>query len=285
MPEETQPDRLQPLIAALTCFLLYRIILFFLVPVFQTLGGQMVALTVPPLLAAAIASALAMAIFESRRIGESGLAWVEGSMRNLVIGVALGIGAAVLALTPAIAFGFAEFRLEQGADVSWRGALFAPLWLFAGALGEEIAFRGYALQGLMRGYGRWVSVVGVGALFGLMHAGNDGATILSTINTAGFGIAFGLAMMKSRDLWFPAGIHFAWNAALPLFGVHLSGLTIKMTGYELIWHTGEIWSGGKYGPEAGMPAIVAIVALVLAIRNVRLTPGAAWLGEDSSESP
>ena len=274
-------DPLRPLIGAGTCFLLYRVLLYILVPIGQVMGGEMIALTVPPLVAAAISSALAMAIFESRKLADTGLAWGNGTLRNLSIGVALGVTAASLAILPAVALGLARFHYSATADVSWRGALFAPVLLFCGALGEEIAFRGFTLQYLMRGYGRWAAIIGIGALFGVLHAGNPGATTMSTINTAGFGIVFGAAVLRSRDLWLPAGIHFAWNTALPFLGVGLSGITIKVTGYELIWTAGQAWSGGSYGPEASVITSVVIVLLLAAVWRVPAAQGSACMVAES----
>src|ERR1700734_2218717 len=95
-------DPLRPLIGAGTCYLLYRVLLYILVPIGQVMGGEMIALTVPPLVAAAVSSALAMAIFESRKVGNTGLAWGEGTLRNLSIGIALGLSAASLAVLPAV---------------------------------------------------------------------------------------------------------------------------------------------------------------------------------------
>jgi hypothetical protein len=282
VPEVVKRDPLRPLIGAATCFLLYRILLYILVPIGQFLGGQMIALTVPPLVAAAISSALAMAIFESRRLGDTGLAWVDGTWRNLLIGIALGTAAALLAILPAVAFGLAHYNHNASADVSLGGALFTPVLLFCGALGEEIAFRGFVLQYVMRGYGRWAAIFGIGTLFGVLHAANPGATTMSTINTTGFGIVFGAAVLRSRDLWLPAGIHFAWNTALPFLGVGLSGLTIKVTGYELVWRAGNLWSGGLYGPEASVITSAVIVLLLIAIWKVPATIGTAYL---VSESP
>ena len=287
MEEPNKPDPLRPLIGAGTCFLLYRVLLWVLVPVGQFLGGQMIALTVPPLVAAAVASALAMAIFESRKLGDTGLAWSDGTLRNLLIGIGLGAVAALLSVLPAVAFGLAHFHYAANADVSWGGALFTPLLLFCGAMGEEIAFRGFVLQYLMRGYGKWAAILGTGVLFGLLHWGNPGATAMSTVNTAAFGIVFGIAVLRSRDLWLPAGIHFAWNTVLPFLGVGLSGLTIKVTGYELVWNTGDLWSGGKYGPEASLLTSVVIVLLLAAIWVAPVVPGTAYLVPESAsaESP
>jgi hypothetical protein len=133
------------------------------------------------------------------------------------------------------------------------------------------------LQYLMRGYGRWAAILGIGAVFGLLHAGNPGATTLSTLNTTGFGIVFGAAVLRSRDVWLPAGIHFAWNAVLPFLGVGLSGLTIKVTGYELIWTTGVLWSGGAYGPEASAITSMVLVLLCVAIWKVPVSAGTAYM--------
>ena len=274
-------DPLRPLVGAGTCYLLYYVLTNILVPIGQFTGGQMIALTVPPLIAAAISSALAMAIFESRKVGDTGLAWVDGSLRNLLTGIVLGIVAAALAVLPAVAFGLAHFRYSTNADASWRGALFTPILLFCGALGEEIAFRGFTLQYLMRGYWRWAAIFGIAALFGVLHAGNPGATTMSTINTAGFGVVFGVAVLRSHDLWLPAGIHFAWNTALPFLGAGLSGITIKVTGYELIWRAGDLWSGGLYGPEASVITSGVIVLLLIAVSKVPAVRGTAYLVQES----
>jgi uncharacterized protein len=279
--EVVKRDPLRPFIGAGTCFLLYWFILNVLEWMAGMIGAQMISLTVPPLLAAAISSALAMAIFESRKVGDTGLAWVAGSLRNLLIGIALGIAAAALAILPAVALGLAHFHYSSNADVSWRGALLTPMLLFSGALGEEIAFRGFTLQYLMRGYGRWAAILGIAALFGVLHAGNPGATTMSTINTAGFGVVFGMAVLRSHDLWLPAGIHFAWNTALPFFGVGLSGITIKVTGYELIWRAGDLWSGGLYGPEASVITSMVIVLLLVAISKVPAIRGTAYMVQES----
>jgi membrane protease YdiL (CAAX protease family) len=282
--EERRRDPLRPLLGAATCFILYRVLLYFLVPIGEALGGRMIALTVPPLVAAAVSAALAMAIFESRRLGDIGLAWVNGTFRNFLTGICLGVAAASLSILPAVALGFAHFQRVPNPDVSFGGALFTPILLFCGSLGEEIAFRGFSLQYLMRGYGRWAAILCTSALFGLLHAGNPDATTLSTINTVGFGIVFAAAVLRSRDLWLPAGIHFAWNTVLPFLGVGLSGLTIKVTAYEVVWNAGVFWSGGNYGPEASGATSLIVVLLFAAIWKVPVTPGAAYLVAESQPS-
>jgi membrane protease YdiL (CAAX protease family) len=100
-------------------------------------------------------------------------------------------------------------------------------------------------------------------VFAWLHTGNPHSTWLGIANTAGFGILFGYAFVRSRDMWLPAGLHFGWNVTLPLFGVNVSGLRMKMTGHEMIWSAGNLWSGGDYGPEASVLTSAMIVVLAV----------------------
>ena len=252
------------------------------------LGRDMIALTVPRLVAAAISGALMMALFESHKLTDLGFHWNRSGGCNLLSGIATGMaGAALLILMPVL-FGMAHFQKVTDTDpgaVTFRAGAFTIALLFCGAAGEEIAFRGFPLQMLMRGYGSWASITGMGVLFGLMHHFNPGSTALSTVNTAGFGILFGFALLRSHDLWLPIGIHFGWNAALPFLGVPLSGFTIKVTEYQLVWKAGDLWSGGTYGPEASLLASFVLLAMTVAVWRMPVRKGWAWLldGEQDGE--
>ena len=104
----------------------------------------------------------------------------------------------------------------------------------------------------------------VGVLFALLHSSNPNATWFGLANTGAFGILFGYAYLRSRDLWLPIGLHMGWNFTLPLFGVNLSGLRMNVTGYEMSWTAGALWSGGEYGPEA------SILTSAVVLRAVRV---------------
>lgn len=287
-PERKQRDQLRPLLGVGTCALLYWVVLNLVVPVGRFFGGEMVAITVPPLIAAAISGALAMAIFESRSFGELGIAMRDGTGTNFLWGCGLGISAAALVILPAVGFGLAHYETLRNADTSWRATLFMPVLLFCGAAGEEIAFRGFFQQYLMRGYGAWAGILAVGALFGATHAFNPGATTLGLVNTAVFGVIFGASVLRTRDIWLAIGMHFGWNVVLPFLGVELSGLTIRVTEYRLVWKAGNIWSGGDYGPEASILTSAVLVLLALAVWKVPVRKGWAWLLDGdapSSSSP
>lgn len=282
MTAEPRRDLLRPVLGAGVCWLLYRVFLFILVPIVQFFGGEMMAVTVPQLLAAGVAAAIALAIFESRPLQDIGLAWSPGWLHNLLTGVVLSAGSACIVAAVAVLSGMAFFSSVPAADVSVGAAVFTPLLLFCGAAGEEIAFRGFTLQYLVRGYGASIAVPGIGIVFGLLHADNPGATALGIINTIAFGILFGFAVMRSRDLWLAIGLHFGWNVALPFLGMRLSGLTIRLTGYELSWKAGQLWSGGTYGPEASILTSGVLVLLAIAVWRAPVKRGEAWLLERSA---
>ncbi len=271
-----KPDPLRPLLGAGLYAFIYYVLLTLAATVANFLGKGMVALTLPPLVAASVAGALAMAIFESRRLSDLGLHWSDGAGRNLLTGIGVGAGGAALMIAVPLAIGRAHFESTPNAPFNVRAVLFTVALLFCGAAGEEIAFRGFPLQFLMRGYGAWLSIVGVGIVFGLLHDFNMGATPLALANTAGFGILFGFALLRSHDLWLPIGFHFGWNAALPFLGVELSGFTIQVVGYRLVWKAGDLWSGGTYGPEASLLATGILLVLTVVIAKVPVKTGVAY---------
>jgi membrane protease YdiL (CAAX protease family) len=222
-----------------------------------------------PILAAAgsvlvvglFANWLTLRIFHQLQLADVGLHFGRASAENLALGVAGGVASAALVLGPPLLVGAAHLTPAPGYDPSPGSFLFLFVLLAGGAVGEELMVHGYAFQLLVASIGPWATIVPVGVLFALLHGSNPGSSWLSTAITAGFGVLFGYAWMRSRDLWLPIGLHFGWNFTLPLFGVNISGLRIRVTGYELSWTAGELWSGGTYGPEASVLTLGVLVLL------------------------
>ena len=226
-----------------------------------SLGGYLVGVTLAVFSAALFVNWLTLSIYEHRPLAAIGLGLCRASGENLLLGIAGGAGAACVALVPPLAAGVAHLAATP-ADSPGTGTFwFVLVFLAIGAAGEEILFRGYAFQLLVTNLGAWTTILPVAAIFALMHAGNPSVTWLGLVNTAGFGVLFGYAFLRSRDLWLPIGLHFGWNFTLPLFGVNVSGLRMKITGYEMAWSAGPVWSGGGYGPEGGILASAAMAVL------------------------
>ncbi len=231
------------------------------------LGGYLTGVTGTGLLSAIFANWLALRIYENRHLVDIGLWLNRRSAENLVLGLAGGAGSAALVLAPALLAGAAHLTPTPADQPSVGTIIFVSILLIAGSVGEEIFFRGYGFQELLGAVGPWATVIPVGVIFALLHGSNPGATWFSTANTAGFGILFGYAYLRSRDLWLPIGLHFGWNFTLPLFGVNVSGLRMKVTGYEMSWTAGSLWSGGEYGPEASILTSVVLIALFIYLRK------------------
>ncbi len=268
-------DRRDPLRLALQVALyvfLYAAMAFAAGPLLYWAGEYLIAITVTGLVAACFANWLSLRIYEGKPLWDIGLAPARGWRRNLGLGLAGGMGSAALVLAPPLAAGAAHLRAMPDSGAGVGQFAFVALMLLFGAAGEEILFRGYAFQLLLRALGAAATIIPVGVLFALLHAGNPNASPLGLANTAGFGILFGYAFLRSRDLWLPIGLHFGWNLTLPLFGVNVSGLKIGMTGYAMEWTAGNLWSGGDYGPEASIltSGVLVLLFLFLVKAPVRL---------------
>jgi membrane protease YdiL (CAAX protease family) len=229
--------------------------------VLSAIGAYLVTSALGVFLAATGANGLLMHIYERASLTDIGLGWSQTSVRNLLIGLAGGTGAACMVLALPVLFRAAEFRAVAGGSHSLRTALFVGVVLILGALGEEMLFRGYAFQVLVEFAGPYATVLPFGLLFGFAHMDNLNSSALSVANTSAWGVLLGYAFLKSGDLWLPTGLHLGWNWALPLFGVNLSGFTMEVTGYSLRWRIPDVWSGGAYGPEGGLLTSITVVLL------------------------
>ena len=131
------------------------------------------------------------------------------------------------------------------------------------AIGEEVMFRGVLFRWIDERWGFWWAI-GVSALiFGFIHITNDNAGIWSSIAIAlEAGVLLGAAYKWSGTLWFPIGIHWAWNFAQGnIFGLAVSG---SEAGVSVLHPSidGPDWlTGGSFGPEASVIAAVAGTAL------------------------
>jgi len=262
MPARKDPVRVASHVVAYAAFYLVPLLLGFGF-LMQGLLGALAGMTAANLAAALFANWTALKIFANRPLTALGLWWSRASADNLALGMLGGMGAACIALAPPLAAGVAHFaRIPEDQPTVWAAA-FLAVFLFVGSAAEEILFRGFGFQTLLANFGIWVAVAPLAVLFGLLHLGNPGATWLGIVNTIGFGVVFGYACARSRDLWLPIGLHFGWNFTLPLFGVNVSGLRMDVTGYEMSWTAGALWSGGAYGPEASVLTSAVVVLLFL----------------------
>ncbi len=257
--------------------------LLFIASLLLTLFGALIAGTVGLCATGLFANLLTMRVFDRRPLTDLGLGVSSASARNFFVGVLFGGGAAVLMLLAPLLAGTGHLVLRQRSEFTWPGLIFYLVALLVAAVGEEMIFRGYAFQLLVEKMGAFATILPVSIIFGLTHSSNPNATPLGIANTAIWGVLLGYAFLRSRDLWLPIGLHYGWNAVLPLFGVNLSGLTIDVTRYMYQWDLRPIWSGGAYGPEGGLLATIFAAMLFWALTKAPVREQTAAIASSLNE--
>jgi len=246
---------------AATCYFGMRLFGLLLYP----LAGQFGAGVLSVFFGALVANLMSLRIYERSGLTAIGLNWSRASRRNALFGLLAGMLTAYAVAGLPLLFGLAHLESIPGSEPQWRIILFTTGMLLFGAFGEEMLFRGYGFQVLLGSLGAYATVLPVGVLFGLAHRDNLNFSMLGFANTILWGILLGYAFLRSGDLWLPIGLHFGWNWVLPLFGANLSGFTMRLTGYQMRWHIGPLWSGGEYGPEASLLTTLAVLLLFVAL--------------------
>ncbi len=135
---------------------------------------------------------------------------------------------------------------------------FCVAFVFVG-WNEELFSRGYHLQTIASGINLFWGMIISSAIFGFLHLANPNATWVSAAGIFFAGILFAFAYIRTKQLWLPIGLHIGWNFFEGVvFGFPVSGLDI----YALtrIQVTGpEIWTGGAFGPEAGLIVLPSLL--------------------------
>jgi len=223
--------------------------------------GYLIAATMSTFAASAVANAVSVRVYERGRLEDIGLGWSSASRHNLSFGFCAGLLAAGSVTALPVLAGAAEFQRNPQAPFNPGTLIFVLVVLLFGVIGEEMLFRGYAFQVILGLAGPFATILPFGILFAVAHSSNQNASLLGLVNTFAWGVVLGYAFLRSGDLWLPIGLHFGWNITLPLFGVNLSGFTMGLAGYSMRWKAGELWSGGEYGPEAGLLTTVVVPLL------------------------
>ena len=124
---------------------------------------------------------------------------------------------------------------------------------------EELWMRGYWLQNLADGLNMPWAVFLSSALFGILHLGNPNATWVSALGILVSGVFLALPWVWTRRLWPSIGLHLGWNFFEgAIFGFPVSGLeTFRLI--QPVIRGPELWTGGRFGPEAGLVLLPAIL--------------------------
>lgn len=221
-----------------------------------------------------------------------GLGFHAGWVRDFFFGSVIGVASLAVATAIATAGGGLSFTISGRAALVQVGQtlIFSAVLFILAALAEEALFRGYPLQTMTRANLTWLAVFLTSVPFAAVHLRNPNvAAGFTFINTALAGVWLAVAYLRTRSLWFPLGVHWAWNWALgSLFGLPVSGIT-DLAPHPLLRGTdlGPAWlTGGTYGIEGGLACTITLIVSTIFIMRTRLvtaTPEMKTL--TSSENP
>jgi uncharacterized protein len=263
----------------------WRILIFFvLLFAFGSVGFLMMSLLPPEalfwtsypvlLVATLIAGWIMVARLDGRPIGALGFALTRATGRE--IGWGLAIGAGLLALTTLLLFatGTVAWTGDGGGAMDYVGMMLGSLVFFAiAAAWEEALFRGYPFQVLVEGIGAWPAIVVASAVFAWAHGQNPEVTWLALANIFLAGVLLAVSYLRTRSLWFATAVHLGWNWAMAFWlDLPVSGMTAFDTPlYSGVEAGPAWWTGGPFGPEAGLAAtLVLLLGIVWLLRTRRI---------------
>jgi uncharacterized protein len=196
-----------------------------------------------------------------------GWALQRGWVRDLLVGTFVGGVSVCVAALIGLAAGGYSFEVAGAAGGLARTLLVSAVIFLLGSAAEEMLFRGYALQTLMRSWPLWVALIPASVFFAAVHLANPNvAPGFTFLNTVLAGVWLGVAYWKTRNLWFPTGVHFGWNWVQgALLGSPVSGIRdISPDPLLRFADAGPAWlGGGAYGIEGGAACTLALVVSTL----------------------
>jgi membrane protease YdiL (CAAX protease family) len=203
---------------------------------------------------------LVMSLIEKRTFSDYYLPPNQAFGKRFWQGVPYGF--AMLSLLLALIAAFRGFSLGtlalSGADAFKYGLLFGITFFMVG-LFEEFSFRGYMQSTLTSGIGFWPAAIVLSILFGAVHLQNLGEAWFGALMAGSFGILAAFALSRTGNIWFPIGMHAAWDWGETFFystpdsGFLAQGHLLNSSFQGPTWLT-----GGSVGPEGSVFAFVVL---------------------------
>ncbi|WP_206436054.1 CPBP family intramembrane glutamic endopeptidase [Altericroceibacterium xinjiangense] len=194
------------------------------------------------------------------------------------------IGAAMFTVVMAVLAGCGLYHVTYtGPASAWAAAGKA---IEAGVV-EELAVRGIMLRLLWRAFGPGPAFLVSALAFGGSHLFNPESSLLAAICVMlEAGIMLGAFYALTGRLWMSIGVHAAWNFTQGyLFGAAVSGTELGPAIARSVPSPDlPSWlSGGAFGPEASLPALVVCTAVGAAVLWRAWTLGMLRSHSDTNE--
>ena len=143
-----------------------------------------------------------------------------------------------------------------------------PFWLLQGGT-EEVATRGWLLTRIAARTNLPLAIAISSSLFGILHLGNAGVTVLSVLNIVLDGVLAGLLFIYTDSIWLVVAQHGTWNYVQGnLLGFQVSGTGADASIFTFTMGSGPDWlTGGEFGAEGSIiTTLVLLVSVVIVYR-------------------
>ncbi|WP_457353370.1 CPBP family intramembrane glutamic endopeptidase [Roseateles sp. P5_D6] len=220
------------------------------------------------LLLAALARALMRR--EGRSLADLGLTVSARAFSHLGLGLVAGL----------LLFAAATLVMALWLPVEWRmkaallpasigGALLFHLLTNAC---EELAWRGYALDGLLRSLGHWPAQIIVALVAAVFHVLSGWSWQVALVSTTAGSLLFGLVFIRWRSVPAAIGVHAGWNWARDLV------MSPDGAAAVLDVRGPQAWSLGQWEVAQAVYVGVTLLACVALLRSLNRRPPAvqAW---------
>ena len=218
-------------------------------------------------------------VLDHRAFSEFGFRFDRNWLRDLAFGLALGAFLMAIIFLLEWALGWIRISAFFGTNTAlsslptraffWNQFGQSLIFYILAAAAEELFFRAYPFVNMVESFqnkrinrqqAAWLAVVLTSAVFGLAHLGNPHATWVSTLNILMSGIMLCLGFVYNGQAALSIGLHFTWNFFQGvIFGFPVSGTLSPANLIRIEQQGAELWTGGAFGPEAGLVGVAAML--------------------------
>ncbi len=201
--------------------------------------------------------------YEKRSVDE-----LRPALRGIAVGAAVGAGLIALAALVLFATGVYEVTEYRGLQ---SGLFGVGGFIVVAAVLEELVYRGVLFRTLEHAWGTGIALGLQSLMFGIGHLENLDAdagaadVVTTVVSVTLLGALWTLIFVYSRNLWVAAANHAAWNFAIILTGVPLSGLGdwVSLAPIASEYRGPDWLTGGVFGPEGSVITMVLVCAGVV----------------------
>jgi membrane protease YdiL (CAAX protease family) len=204
-------------------------------------------------------------VVDRRPLIEFGFRLSPRFRRDLLAGIAWGVGAVTVVF---LVLWIGGYIVVTAVNFPWQALAIMAISIAFAASQEEVLLRGYVLNNVLQSTNRWVALGIVSLVFALVHGSNPNVGWLALVNIVLAGLFLGVYYIHRGNLWFPIGLHIAWNYLQgPILGSPVSGLTLPSV-LQLEFQGNELITGGAFGFEASLVTTVVMIGATVCVHLI-----------------